>query len=164
MSNQTDTLKFTSLLREFETAMFVTHDPAGKIHSRPMSLICPEGSEDVWFITGLQAELVDEVKRDPNVNLSCQNKKCHLAIEGTAELVHDRARIRELWSKPLDLWFPSGPTDPNVVAVRVRPDNAEFWDERGLNGVRFAVRAVKAFATGERIQQDDKEHGHLKLS
>jgi general stress protein 26 len=163
MANQNDTEKLTSLLGEFETTMFVTRDEDGTLHSRPMSLIRPDGSDDLWFITSLQAALVDEIKRDPRVNLSFQSKRAHLAIEGRAQLVHDRARIQQLWSKPLELWFPEGPNDPNVVAVRVNPENAEFWDERGLNGVRFALRSIKALVTGERVEHAPEEHGRVKM-
>jgi hypothetical protein len=63
----------------------------------------------------------------------------------------------------MELWFPDGRDDPNVVAVRVRPETAEFWDERGLNGVKFALRSIKALVTGERVEHDDKEHGRIKM-
>jgi general stress protein 26 len=45
-----------------------------------------------------------------------------------AEVVHDRAKAEELWSKPLETWFPDGLETSGLALIKVDASSAEYWD------------------------------------
>ncbi len=47
---------------------------------------------------------------------------------GTAELVRDLDKARELWNPDLETWFPRGLDDPDLALLRVTVTRAECWD------------------------------------
>jgi hypothetical protein len=57
----------------------------------------------------------------------------------------ERAKVRELWKDAWRVWFPDGPESADLVLVHVRPAVAELWDQRGVHGLRYAWKAVKAY-------------------
>ena len=71
----------------------------------------------------------------------------YLSITGRAEILHDVAKIRELWSIEAQAWWPKGPTDPDVRVLRVIPDSAEYWDTRG-NSITVAIKLAAARLSG----------------
>ncbi len=88
----------------------------------------------------------------------------YLSLSGSAELVSSPAKVRELWKESYRSWFPRGAEDPELVLIAVRPEEAEYWDNRGLNGVRYAFESIKAYATGSRPQvQEGEQHGRVPL-
>jgi hypothetical protein len=97
---------------------------------------------------------VDEIESDQHVAITLQQGKLEqsgpfMAITGWAELERNQAEIERLYSRVDDVWF-EGPKDPRIVLIRVRVNSAEYWDQRGLKGVRYAWEAVKAAARGGR--------------
>ena len=53
------------------------------------------------------------------------------AVAGRASIVNDRAKIEELWSPAMKLFFPGGKDDPDLCLIRVEVDSAEYWDGPG---------------------------------
>jgi general stress protein 26 len=93
-----------------------------------------DGAADVLFFTSKGARLVDKIKADAAMLLAFQNENsAYLSLRGTVRLVEDRKRIKELWKEPYRVWFPGGAEDPDIALVAVKPINAEYWDNRGLN-------------------------------
>jgi general stress protein 26 len=144
--------KVREILGDFSTAMLVTHsEEAGSFsHARPMEVASVDENCDVWFFTGRDSPKLDEIKHDKRVLLTFQrDHKLYLTLSGEAEIVYDRSRISELWKEPFKVWFPGGVDDPSLTLVRVRAKQAEYWDNSGLEGVRYLFSAVKAYVTGK---------------
>jgi general stress protein 26 len=156
--------KLHALLEKQDTGMLVSRGEDGLLRARPMAIAKLDDDENIYFITALDSSKVNELVREPSVNVAFQQKGRWVSLAGTAHAIADRTLLNQLWSKSFELWFPDGPEDPNLVVVVVHPDEAEYWDDRGINRVTFAVRAVKAFAAGERIEGDRTEHDRVKLS
>jgi len=53
--------------------------------------------------------------------------QAYLSITARAEVQHGHAQATEIWKSTDDMWW-SGPDDPNVCVLRVRPVTAELWD------------------------------------
>jgi general stress protein 26 len=106
---------------------------------------------DLWFFTDAGSPKVDEVERDERVNVSyaAPDDNRYVSISGTARLVRDRAKIKELWNPVLKAWFPEGLDDPDLALLRVRVEKAEYWDSPSSKMVQLAG-FVKAIATGKR--------------
>jgi general stress protein 26 len=156
--------KLHALLEKQDNGMLVSRGEDGLLRARPMAIAKLDDDENVYFITALDSSKVRELAAQPSVNVAFQQKGRWVSLAGTAHVISDRALVEQLWSKAFELWFPDGPKDPNVVVVVVHPDEAEYWDDQGISKVKFAVRAVKSFASGERIESDRLEHDRVKLS
>jgi len=119
---------------------------------------------DVWFFTGRGATLVDRIKAEPTVLLAFQNENsAYLSLRGTARLVEDRKRIKELWKEPYRVWFPGGAEDPDIALVAVKPIDAEYWDNRGMNKLEYMFESAKAYIKGEKPDVSDIDQ-HAKTN
>ena len=52
------------------------------------------------------------------------------AIHGTAEILVDEQKARELWSSIAEPWFPDGPDDPELTIIVVTPIFCNYWQTR----------------------------------
>ena len=78
------------------------------------------------------------------------------AAGGSATLVHDRAKIDELWTPMVKPWFPEGKDDPKLTLLRVDIDDAEYWDSNSSRMVRALAMAASIVA-GKPIGMGDNE-------
>lgn len=154
---------FYEVLDSFDTCMLLTFTSDGSPHARPMALAGREGSA-VWFISGRDSVKVDEVDGDRNTVVTVQDSRRWAAATGTATVVDDRARIEQLWSTPMQAWFPDGPEDTDVVAIRVELTDGEYWDVSGGRLLRFAAGIARSVVTGDSIDDDEEgDHGRHRL-
>lgn len=148
---QTESLaKLRELIEDIEIASLVTMESDGTLRSRPMATQKLSREPELWFFTNDYAAMVDNVMVHPQVCVSyaAPDKSRYVSVSGTAELVQDPARIRELWTPLLKAWFPKGVDDPDLALLRVDIVSAQYWDAPGSKLVQlFAM--VKAMATGE---------------
>jgi general stress protein 26 len=157
--------KFLELLRGFDFAMLVSHANDEQLHARPMAVAetGPDGS--VWFITGIDTAKTFEVAKRPEIIAVMQSSSKYLSVAGTAEISKDREHIQRIWKESYRVWF-NGKDDPNMALIRLRPTAAEYWDNSGAQGVKFALRFAKAYVTGEQLRDDAndlKTHGKVQL-
>jgi len=160
MDNSTTTraeaiARLNELMRDIKFAMFTTVEPDGQLRSRPMATQQVEFDGDLWFFTQADAPKVDEIAHEHQVNVSyaLPDKQRYISVSGVAQLVRDRAKMAELWSEPLKIWFPDGLDDPNLALLKVRVHQAEYW-ESSSNAVGRVIDFVKALAT-----KDDRQLG-----
>lgn len=151
------------LLESFDTAMLITHHGDGQ-HARPMAVAGVEGESTLWFVTSVNAPKSDEIRRDARVSVTLQSARKFVALSGQAELVDDRAKIHELWQADWKAWFQQGKDDPSIRLIRVSVSDAEFWDNAGGKGLRYAFEAAKAMLTKDRPNIPDSVHGRVKSS
>ena len=79
-------------------------------------------------------------------------------------IVHEPSRVRQLWREPFRTWFPGGPDDPDLRLLVVEPRLAEYWDNRGANGLEYMFEAAKAYVSGIRPEVDEgDQHGRVPL-
>jgi general stress protein 26 len=71
-------------------------------------------------------------------------------VAGTAEVVTDRAKIREMWNQAEEAWYPDGPDTPEVSLLRVEYDSAEYWTSPGGTAATV-LQWVKAKVTNSRM-------------
>lgn len=122
-------------MKDIDFTMLATHHD-GAIAARPMSNnreVAWDG--DSWYFTWDHALMVADIERDPNVTLTFQGKAGLLgmrpffvAVEGDADIVRDKARFEDHWTKDLDRWFEQGIDTPGVVMIHVRATRAHYWD------------------------------------
>lgn len=159
------TEKIRSLLKDFPTAMLITHGNRGRLHARPMAVAEVRDDCALWFITGENTSIAWEVSSRKQAHVVFQNDQgAYLSISGTATLVHDRDRVKELWKEPLRVWFPGGIDDPSLVLVLFHPERAEYWDHSGLNKISYLWEAARACVSGKAPPPEKAvEHGVVSL-
>ncbi len=154
--------KLNDLIEDIDFAMLTTIDTDGVLRSRPMSTQKAEFDGDLWFFTSDRTHKTEEIERDNRVNLAYANPddNVYVSVSGTAEIVHDRAKMEELWNPILKAWFPDGLDQPDICLLRVTAEQAEYWDSPSSTLVQIAG-FVKAIATGKRANGGENEKINL---
>jgi general stress protein 26 len=155
-----DLTTINELIAASKVAVLTTQTAAGDLHSRPLVTQKAEFDGDLWFFTQDPSPKIDDIHAHPRVNVSYDTGKGYLSIAGTAELVHDREKVDELWSTSVEAWFPEGKDDPTVALLLVHADTAEFWASHEP-GIVTAFKIAKAVVT--RSQPDVGENRSVEL-
>jgi general stress protein 26 len=155
---------FKELLHKFDTAMLVTHiSQGGPLHARPMAVAEASDDGSIWFISRANAPKIDEISHDRDIVAVFAQPRQYLSVSGRAELHDDRARIQKLWKESFDVWFEGGKNDPNILLIKLVPSEAEYWDNAGGKGVRFALKYAAAYVKGETLKGPGDVQSHAKV-
>lgn len=121
---------------KIDFGMLSTRTDGGAVASRPMSNngeVAYRG--DSFFFTDKSARTVSDIQRDTQVGLTFTGAAGLLggpplliAVEGKAELIHDKAQFVKHWTKDLDRWFEQGVDTPGLVMIRVHADRIHYWN------------------------------------
>jgi general stress protein 26 len=167
--------KLRKLLKGFRVAMLTTLTPDGALRSRPMATVPMQDDGDVWLLTRSQAPKVGEVEENHRVNLNytSDDDDRYVSLSGTASVVRDQQRIADLWKKRHRKWFPEGKNDPDLAALQVRVERAEYWDAGEMvvltpagapaptgdepGAASRIADAMKALVTGTENQTEEKD-------
>ena len=153
------------LIKNIKFAMFTTRHGNGHLHSRPMTTQNKglEADESLWFFMSKRGDPVDDLKADPVVNLvyADPSEDTYVSVSGTAAMIEDPAKKKQLWSKLAEAWFPGGPTDPDLALVQVQIVHANYWDVKESQLVQLYAMA-KAAVTGK-PPVDLGEHGEVRM-
>jgi general stress protein 26 len=84
-----------------------------------------------YYFTYEQARAVADIQRNPKVavGFSSEGGIC-VAVEGTAELIRDKAALQQHWTSDLDNWFENGVNTPGIVLIKVKAKRATYWKGR----------------------------------
>jgi general stress protein 26 len=157
--------KLNELLHHFEVGVLVTQSADGDLHARPMAIAQVDDDCTTWFVTSRSSPKIEEVHQSSRAHVVCQRgASAFLSMSGEAAVVDDRAKLDGLWKGAYEPWFPQGKDDPDLTLLRVTPDQGEYWDGRGMRGVKYVIEAARAVAMGTRVHIDEPEqHGRAKL-
>jgi general stress protein 26 len=116
--------KLRGLIKDIDIAMLTTTDADGSLRSRPMGTQQAEFDGDLWFFTSADTTKVDEIERDNRVNVSyAAPKNRFVSVSGTAVLLNDREKMKELWSPIYKAYFPDGLDDPNLRLLKIEAES-----------------------------------------
>jgi general stress protein 26 len=143
------------LMESVRFCMFSTWN-GRELRSRPMGAFVRRKEDAIYFFTDVRAHKDEEIAQFPKVCLAFADthKQKYVSVSGIAEMVSDRALVRELWSIPTKLWWES-PDDPNLRLIKVTPQDAEYWDTPG--NVVSSIKVAFVFATGKHVSHGDHE-------
>ena len=136
-------------MKDIDFALLSTKTSSGAIAARPMSnnrQVDFDG--DSWFFTCDDTGTVADIEGDPEVGLGYQSKSgmlgmrpFFLTIEGRAELIRDKSRFAEHWTKDLDRWFKHGIDTPGLTLIKVSAERLHYWDGYDEGELRLSARA-----------------------
>lgn len=148
-----------SIMKDIRTTMMVTVDADGALHSHPMTTQDAEFTGECWFVGGSGSETVKHIRAESRVNLAYASTSQWLSLAGTATIVEDVEKKKELWNTFTDVWFDGGPEDPGAVLIHVDAESAQYWDSPGRLATVFSM--LKAKVTGDRPAAGESEEVQL---
>lgn len=156
MTDTTPTQRVAELIKDFRFAMLTTRDAEGRLVAHPLTVQEAEFDGDLWFLVSRSASFVADLRRDDRVGVSLSSNDSWVSLSGTAELVDDPAKVRELWSPTVEAWFTNGPDDPDVGLLTFSAESAEYWDSPG-GKIASLFSFVKAKVTGEPYDAENEK-------
>jgi general stress protein 26 len=127
-----------------DIAILSTHTGNGEIANRPMSNngdVAYDGTS--YYFSYEQARAISDIQRDPKVALGFSSeaglfsKGIYVAVEGTAELIRDKAAFQQHWTRDLDKWFDKGVDTPGIVLIKVKAKRVTYWKGRDEGEVKL---------------------------
>ena len=150
-TKQHDLAHLKEMIEDIKFCMLTTADDDGTLRSRPLSTAAVDDDGTLWFFTSQSSPKVSEAQADAgHVNVSYANpgKTDFVSISGRATLVRDREKMRALYTKWIDVFFPKGLDDPDLALLRVEIEKAEYWDSPATSVGRLYALA-KGLVTGD---------------
>ncbi len=155
--------KLKNLIGDVEIAILSTLD-GEEIISRPMATSEVDDEGNIWFFTNEYSGKVGDVINEPKVNVSYSHPGRHtyVTINGYASVVHDRAKMEQLFNPTIKIFFPQGLNDPKLTLLKVRPYQAEYWENHSVDGMlRFMGILGSSPIADEELHHG--EHGKISL-
>jgi general stress protein 26 len=150
------------LIKNIPIGMLTTQTFDGVTHARPMLVHDVDECGWLWFVTDRNSRKTWELGQNPHATVAFQSKKGdrYVSVQGTAIVVRDDVKLKELWNPTLRSWFPRGRRDSEIVLVALRVARAEYWLVPRTRFVRI-VGITTAMLTGKRHEAG--KHGVLDL-
>jgi general stress protein 26 len=147
-SNPGDLTTLGELIRDIRVALLTTVDRGGHFHTRPIQTLEVEADRTLWFFTDWSSPKVSELHHDARVSLGYADpgKKTYVAVTGSARLIRDVQKAKEIWSIEQRAYYPGGPEDERLALLRVAIERAEYWIAPGP--VSYLIAAATAVVTG----------------
>ncbi|KAI9259440.1 hypothetical protein BDA99DRAFT_513268 [Phascolomyces articulosus] len=151
-----------NLIRGIGFCMMTTHcKDTGKLVSRAMSPRPPEAADapaDLYFFVNEMSPKIKDIEANPNVNLAFHKQTTSewISISGTAEIVRDRTKIKQLYGLDVKPWFgdlhdglhDGGPDDPRIALILVTADTVHYC-LKDTGPTIQTLRIAKSLITGE---------------
>ena len=159
-----DVDKLVEMVKDIKVCMLITNDTTdeGNLSGRPMGINTIDADGTMWFFTKNSSLKVDELKADKKVSIAIISETAHvyLMINGTASLVHDKSKMADLWNPTMDVWFPEGVKDSDIVLIKMMPQEVNYWSNNApTTMVMFGKLPV--YVAGEK--KPEGEHGTMVL-
>ncbi len=125
----TDQDKLWDAIKDIRTGMLTTQGKSG-LESRPMSAHVERETTTLWFITRVDSDKAHEIEDDSDVNVAFADPggNSWASVTGTARVVRNPGKAKQLWSPFAEAWMPEGPEAPTTALIAVTPRHATLWD------------------------------------
>ena len=137
-------------IEHVRVGMLTTVDSTNGLLSRPMTSQKVDDHGLLWFFTSDLASVATNIESHPavNVSFSAPEDSLYVSVAGNAEIVHDKAVIKAMWTPMVGAWFPEGADDPHVALIKVHVTSAEYWDSDKSKMMQLLAMA-RAVVTGK---------------
>jgi general stress protein 26 len=127
------------MIKGIPVAMLTTVTERGWLRSRPMVTQAQPFDGTLWFLSGAATSKARDVRDRQQVNLCYVSaaRDRYVSVSGVASLVSDPERVTTIWNSAYAEWFPKGPSDPNLILIKVQVEEAEYWDATAHRMIRL---------------------------
>ncbi|MDO5504354.1 MAG: pyridoxamine 5'-phosphate oxidase family protein [Actinomycetia bacterium] len=134
-----------SIMESTRIASLTYLDDQGRLVATPMGTQDFTEPGTTYWITERDSDKVRHLQADNRVNVFYSSSDGYVSLAGTAQVIDDPAKLKELWGMFTGAFMDEGPEDPNSVLIRVDADSAQWWDTP--NAVSTVVRLITARLT-----------------
>ena len=123
------------IIDESKTCIFNTIDKSGGLSSRIMDPFVTNNGFIVYLVTNPKSRKVQEIKNNPRVSLTFQNKsqESYVTIKGRAFLIQDLDIKEKFWKKKWTPYYKD--IDKNALLIKVIPLSMEVVNSsKGIVG------------------------------
>ena len=115
MSKQDNGDRVWDIIEKVGVCMLTTQ-AAGRLRSRPIEARPDRKAGLIFAVTDVHSAKQDEIEAVPDIGLVFIDAKAraYLSIAARARVMRDIAKIAQVWIKSDAVWWPGGPSDPNV--------------------------------------------------
>lgn len=149
--------KLHDMIGDIKIAMMTTRREDGHLVSRAMATQEKQApGADLWFMTTAETHKLDELEREPHVNLAYYKDRTRewISVSGLARVTRDREAIQRLWAADWKAWLPEEgdprhgtPDDPRIVLIGVDVHTATWFEARSQPVVLFEM--ARGWMTGK---------------
>ena len=153
--NSTEAIeKIKELAMAANICIFATNLTELPLSARPMATQEVDEEGNIWFLSKNDSDKNLHIAEDSRVQLFYSNGSNYeyLSIYGTAEILIDREKIKELWTPIVKAWFKEGEHDPSISLIKVTPIDAYYWDTKD-NKMVSLIKIAIGVITG--VTKDD---------
>lgn len=157
LPQSTESLRHLADKLEPQRVAMLTLAESQGLASRPMTPLEMDAEGAIWMMTSRRSmEGVLGAGGGPaNLSFVDAADNDYISVRGHAELSDDAARKQALWSAMARPWF-SGPDDPDLVLLRIVPEQAEIWDGPDNAATRVLAMAASV-AAGKPVGMGGKQ-------
>ncbi len=148
--------KVRDIIKGTRIAMLTHVDEDGRLVSKPMATQEVDFDGTVRFIAERASGQGTAIQKNPNVNVAYAGSGAWASLSGSARIVNDTDKLRELWSSFTGSWLEGGPENPNNVLIEIDADTAEYWDSPGSSKVTQVANLIKAKVTGNTVEGENE--------
>jgi general stress protein 26 len=153
--------KFWDALASDRTMMLGLHS-ADEGHTRPMTaMLDGDAPGSIWFFIVKDNAMVGQLT-DGHRAIATFTAKDHdlfAALHGTLLIENNPSMIDRLWSSGVAAWYEGGRNDPNIVLLRLDPDQAEIWESAGvLAGLKMMLGRNPRATVRDKAARVDLRH------
>lgn len=152
--------KIKKLAEDADICLFTTDLSNLPLRTRPMSTQKVDEEGNLWFFSDKESDKNEDIAKDNRVQLFYSNKTSseYLSLYGTASIIIDPVKAKELWTAMVRIWF-KDPEDPNLTILKVVPQDGYYWDTKDGKLVSLFKMAVGVI-TGKEL--DGSIEGEIK--
>ena len=163
MTEQNHLCRVWDIIEKVGVCMLTTQF-AGGMRARPIEARINRDAGLIFFVTDVHSAKHDEIDTAPNVGLVFidPKDKAYLSITGRARVIRDVAKTEMVWRKTDEVWWPGGPTNPDVCLLLIEPLTAELWDGPASAAIA-AFEFAKARLTGEEPKLGENRKVTVKM-
>ena len=160
--------KLAKVIKDIQFAMMTTLDKDGHMHSRPMMTLGTGKTEEfagtLWFFSKDDSSKTNDIRNGGDVLLTYSHNGAqkYVSVSGTATVLKDASKIRELWDSKMETWFPQGVNDPDITLIKVEVESAELWDAPPGKVTKIIERA-RNLMTGKSYHPTSINGEHLDI-
>ncbi len=132
LSRQEANEKIKELAEKTDVCLFTTSLSTLPLTTRPMSTRAVDEEGNIWFYSRKGSNKNREIEKDNRIQLFYSNiiGSEYLTIYGTAFIIKDDAKAKELWSAIAKTWFNEGFDDPGLTLLKIVPQDGHYWDTK----------------------------------
>jgi general stress protein 26 len=163
VSKKADIDRVWDIIEKVGVCMLTTQF-AGGLRARPLEARPDREAGLIFFVTDIHSAKENEIEAMPDVGLAFidSSDNAYLSITGRARVIRDAEKTKAAWRKTDEVWWPGGPSDPDVCLLRIEPFTAELWDGPA-SAVVTAFEFAKARLTGEEPKLGENRKVTVKM-